>query len=371
VSPVAVAEAPPTNRGRRLPIIDHTGCPRVLVDTIGVRGEVTRDSALAMPQQRMRRDLDYVTGAFEDQVTGVMGRTNTGVRFLGDWRTGRTEAYFEVSVPRYLHGPVLDASSLADVHLALRALHGEVGSQLEWVDDVDHLRVTRIDLVRDFIDLDDVRRTLARIASVKTRSPVDVYRDKNDGALTVMRGSKARWMTRGYSKQEQMVHLSRTARDCEERETLVTCAASARGRLRFEAQVRRRVLRERRVVCVQDLTQETLEPIRHHYFDVAGFSASFGGLHNIEAAASRLQLMGTYRQLSPVLGVLLADAIGWPAPMSNRSARRYRRVAASLGLTSADIMFDGGDTTRLDYLAGSEIVGQAGAEMTDVRLAAC
>jgi hypothetical protein len=353
-----------------MPVIDHTGCPGVLVDTIGVRGEVTRDSALAMPQQRMRRDLDYVTGAFEDAVTGVMGRTNTGIRFLGDWRTGKAEAYFEVSVPRYLHGPVLDASCLTDVRSALRALHTEVGSQLEWVDDVDHLRVTRIDLVRDFTNVLDVRRTLARIAAVKTRAPVDVYRDKDDGALTVMRGSKARWMTRGYAKQEQMLYLARRARAGDERQTLATCADSAHGRLRFEVQVRRRVLRERRVVCVEDLTEETLEPIRHHYFDFAGFSASFGGLRNIEAAASALQEAGTYRQLSPVLGVLLADAIGWPAPMSNRSARQYRRVATSLGLTSADLMFDGGETSRLDYRAGIEIVG-AIAEGNHVLLAAC
>ncbi len=91
-------------------------------------------------------------------------------------------------------------------------------------------------------------------------------------------------------------------------------------------------------------------------------SAVVGGHARLHDARLLLEATGEYRKMAGILALLGAEALGWPLPMSEDTARRHRSEAAKLGISSADLRFPHPQHVGLNFASGTVSVPTDGSQ---------
>jgi hypothetical protein len=201
------------------------------------------------------------------------------VRLHASSRSGSPQARVTFSVPKLLnlHNTFgCDLSLIPDcVDAVLLNLSDELSDIPRWRD----VEVVRLDLVRDFAGLADVRGSLNAIADLPVPRARRHSREHalEDGRLVYFRkGFTRSWKVRGYDKAH---HLTETALKVhhDNREIYSAWAAASTGRLRYEVELARDLLHQRGLSTVTALEDEkALVALARDYFDIGNFGAMTG-----------------------------------------------------------------------------------------------
>ncbi|WP_270886267.1 phage/plasmid replication domain-containing protein [Pedococcus sp. 5OH_020] len=308
-------------------------------------------------EERFRRSVDR-QGEVRDTFTSTQVPLIDGQLDVRMTPTG-LRAVIERSLPTLAYGHNLDPVSVRTAVRLVSDLYGQAAEFVDWGVDVHDLRITRLDLDRDFAEvahLDRVLRGLARIHVPRTANP-SIYGDSKGGGsiLTLTRQSPKRWRASLYDKHAQVLHLARQERDPTRCKRLDGLARTARGRVRFEVQLRSQALKEKGVRTVSDLNEASLLNVRKHYFQRAGFDNPVGGAPQVDEVMTRLATSASpdYGFFGAVLAMLKAEALGLPQPTTSpNTLRKYRALARQWGLSAADMACATGPTVVLDYESG-------------------
>lgn len=211
-------------------------------------------------------------------------------------------------------------------------------------------KVVRLDLVRDFDGVQSPSFILDGLAQVpvigrsKRRRFADAERNR---AQTLTVGPLKAWAATLYDKHE---------------ETLGKSYEAPEGRVRFETRLRSDVLtsvfaREHggHVVQVMDLEEEKLQGLRRGMFERVGFDRevqAMGRLAEVVLAAEGL----TDAERRGLWAYLTLAPYGGDLGYSRNTERKYRRMAADLGVVMMDPRTEGPNVTvQLDYDRGREV----------------
>jgi hypothetical protein len=333
--------------------------PSSRIDTITVRGPVDPETLDSAPIQRLRRELDVSTGEIRDRTTGAVVALDDITELHIDTRnpSGRPEVRLSFSVPGRLHGHNAVASPLEDAVAAVFDLFTRTAPALRWQCAPEDLRVTRIDVVRDFIKVPEPGRLLMALSAVRVprvAPPWGYFGTEPMTVQTLYRESADRWLARTYCKGPQLRDRAMKSEEPAGSE-LLALAVTHQETLRYELEMKRKLLHEEGMSTVGDLRDDRLTEIAHRYFERSGLSAKVGGRVKINDALVLLAATGEYRHVRGVISTLWCDAYGFPAPYGDRAAGEHRKQARALGLTTADVVIPEGVPVRLDYYSGTAV----------------
>ncbi len=311
--------------------------PVPLIDTIKVRGRVTRRALEALPVQRRASS----EGRSSSQAAEVDLRPGVVLR-VDDFR-GDLEAGIEFSVPRLSRGANDRGETLQRAHELTAQLYEEAAGHVDWMCEPDQLELMRVDLVRDFrVPAESARPHLTALAMVPgRRARTETYSSIGSSLVKTLYRKTDRWQARLYD---------RTGRSSEAKSDDVT--------VRYELQLNSRFLKAERLRVMSDLHDASSGRLLLHYFERCRFGVGVGPA--LEKCAQALAT-GEHTSLSRrgLLGQWASDALdersGTPSDDS-RTAVKYRRKAEALGLVPSDLYSDSGrldaHVQRLDYASG-------------------
>ena len=348
----------PTNRSLRAvenTVDDSFTNVPVLIDTIRVRGRIKSD---VLPIQTFRQITDLATGATHDRPVSAFGvLIGPEVRLQVDHHHGRMDAYFEMSVPKALTGSNLFASTVPETLALLNDLYAEAGQWVEWGVDATELTIARLDLVRDFTDIDNISSLLDGLHAVPTTASTVSHRftdSKRGGAETLRRDTK-KWAATVYDKHAETRSQASKARGTYPRERLLREAQRAQGRLRYELMLRSDPLRAGGVRTVSDLAEEgSLGALRLKYFRKVGYDQGVGGMTKIDRVLRQMMLDPKDNKMADkMLGILHRESLGLPQVASDKTLREHRALARRYGVSAADLTLPDRPTIALDYESGT------------------
>jgi hypothetical protein len=335
----------------------------VTVDTISVRFPATEDLLAQLPYARQERLADDETGVIYEQTRGGEYGQQVGhevVRLYASSRTGSPQARVTFSAPKMLnmHNTFgCDLKVIPDcVDAVLLNLSDELSDIPSWRD----VEVVRLDLVRDFSGLSDVRSTLNAIADLPVARAKRHSREHAlaDGRLVYFRkGFTRSWKVRGYDKAH---HLSEAAIKAHQdsRDIYNAWAAASTGRLRYEVELARDLLHRRGLSTVTALEDDrALVALAREYFELGNFGALTGTGRPLAKLLSELR--GAKRQADArnLLVYLASQALGEPPPL-NRHAFESSRALARRHQLSSEVFTNNGEPRRLDFETGRELLGE-------------
>jgi hypothetical protein len=229
-----------------------------------------------------------------------------------------------------------------------------VTSEFAGMPTYDDLRLTRLDLARDIVDVRSIPQTLWAISQLPVqRARTDRLERGARGAWqTLTRGNIGRWLSVSYDKSEELFDKARRTYDVEAALLLRTVAAECSGRQRWELQMRRSVLLSKGITSVH-VDQEEMFRMSEQYFDRTRFGDVVGGTQRLFDALDSL----SPAEQRGVMCVLIADRLGRRPPYSHNPADDYRLLARRLSLSAADLLADESEPRRLDFSSGKELVG--------------
>jgi hypothetical protein len=340
-----------TNRSKNTP---KSGVP--LVDTIKVSGLI---HGFHMPEHLVKRRITS-DGEFSDEVVYAKVPLPSGGRIIVHRaQHGELRGSLERSLPTMLDGINLQPVSVDVVPSLVAHLQDQASEWVEWQDEAADLRVSRLDLDRDFVGVEHLDHLLRRLANLRVPrlgNPRVYYDYERGGAATLVREPKKAktWRATLYDKHAQVAHLATVERDPTRRKWLTRQAEHARGHLRFEVQVKTQALREQGVTTVADLDEQHLLDLREHYFRRVRFDTPVHGAAHLRALAARLSNGDPECNfLGPVMQMLYFEALGLPPPYSHDTLVRYRKLARRWEISAADIPTDDGPPVTLDYETGA------------------
>lgn len=330
---------PPTNRSRNTPNIAPT--PEALVDTIAVRSRISPDSFEEAVQ------LARKSGA-----KGVL-RLQHGVRLRVDQGRGHPEAGLEFSVPGLLAGDNSHASPLADARKALEQAWADASHLVSWTRPMEEATIMRLDLVRDFEAEPGCSEAhlagLSRIPASRAQT-VAFHAPDGPGVETVYRKT-TRWDARLYLR-DALPHTEASTR-------------AAHETVRFELQMRSTMLQERGMSSLAALEVQELSELAQERFERCRFHVPVGDPENKLRAAMVAIEHPSPADLRGLLGQLQLDALGLPFSPRDKTVQKYRRLAATNGLSPADVLqgvlSQGTPLRRFDYASGTLKVMAAAA----------
>jgi hypothetical protein len=326
-----------------------------LIDTIRVRGPIRTHT---LPIKTYREITDLVTGETHDRPVSAFGvLIGPEVRLQVDHRHGRMDAYFEKSVPMAMTGSNLFASTVPETLTLLSDLYAEAGQWVDWGVDASELTVTRLDLVRDFEDIDNIPSLLDGLDAVPTSASTVSQRfsdSSRDGAETLRRSTN-KWVATVYDKCAEMLSRASKATGTYPRERLMREAQQAEGRLRYELMLRSDPLRAGGIWTVGDLVEEDrLETLRLKYFKQVGYDQAVGGMRRIDQVLRQMMLDPRANKMADkMLGILHREALGLPQVACEKTLREHRALARRYGLSAADLTLPDRPTIALDYRSGT------------------
>ncbi len=325
-----------------------------LIDTIRVRGEVRGHR---IPHQTIRRH-EHVNGdATEWLISAIVPLPQAILRVERHRTGGGMVAVIERSMPTLREGHNVTPTSVSAAHLHIANLHLQAAEWVDWLVPSSDLSITRLDLVLDFTGVTDLNHLLSGLAALRV-SRVKysaVYRDgERGGAQTLARGPiSGGWRCSLYDKHAQMMHLAKTESDPRRGDWLRDKAERCRGQVRFEVQLRSKLLRRKGMATMRDLDAEHLLRLREEYFHRVRFETPIAGASKVREVMVRLAEQGDpgYPFFGPVVGMLMAEALDLPQPRGGRTKTltKYRKLAAHWGLTAADVLGAVGPAVGLDY----------------------
>jgi hypothetical protein len=324
----------------------------VEVDTIRLRGRVKdADSIERMAHLRSSRLYDD-KGEGRMVLTAGTDTLRSGARCGVDIANqGAPEAWVEFSAPKVGTGSNVVALPLAAALDVARDVYDEAGDVVDWVTPFDQLRVQRLDLDRDFEDVQQQGPLLSALA--KVRAPYNpktrLYPDsERNGAVTLTRGPAARWLATLYSKEGEAAHRARYA-STEDRPRALADLARAAGRLRYELRLRPDVMGpDLRLVRDVQGKGEDLAGLARRYFDRVGYGLEVTGMERAAALVMGADHLRVDARLA-LLGWLFCEAQQVPVDVYRKNAKRYRDRATDLGVTAPDLLDLATTNVRLDY----------------------
>jgi hypothetical protein len=258
---------------------------------------------------------------------------------------------WEGSLPKRAGGENVDALRLVPALTVARGVYDELAEVAELSVPFEEGTVTRIDLVRDFDDVDQFELWSAGVQAVRHDRRVRTFRHASHEfkkALTVGASARTSWSGYCYDK-----HAESEGRAPE-------------GRVRFEARLRKGSLRSEwavknggKVVEVRDLTVEKLEGLRRATFRRVGFDREVLSMRGV--AERVLQVEGlSDRQRMGFLGYVWGQAAGVEL-CSRTTAWRYEKLASELGVAVPRELLteDAAVAVSLDYDSGRQVVRAA------------
>lgn len=331
------------------------------VDTIAVRGPVHPDSAAAFPTQRFRRTLDPVTGECLDELTSARGWSESPRWLCISTRTGQTEAYIEFSVPRQVRGDNRRPALCQETVTAVRDAYTDAADLVDWLCPVEDLKVARIDLARDFRQVEHAPLLLAGLESVPARRMTTfAYRRGHGLGVQTLERRTTRQVGKLYVRADAYRSKAAMAESgSSERDRLRELAESAHGVVRFELQLRTAGARQHDIHRLADLKALVLADVARHWFERrCRFGAEVGDGHNrMRQAVESAMAGGEGGRVVTALGQLLADAIGVDGGRNPRTMADYRRTYQRWGLRPGDVVGHEAELRRLDFASGLVVRG--------------
>lgn len=324
------------------------------IDTLRVRAPLARAPSLD-DFDGIVTTRDFDRGHVE--ATAVVKLERSRVRLHVDLRHGPF-AWFEHSLPNLVHGTNLRALPVVDAVRATETIYMEALSFVEWAVPLDDLRVMRLDADRDFLSELPISTLLEAIGATRSLPyrPRGGHWGNEEGFTSVVRGHGARWLSRLYSKADEIGSRARRVENPAERNRLLREAVEAEGILRCETRMRSPVLTEASLVRLGDLTDERVAGMCRKYFERAGYHEEVGSIDKIQAAAILMD-PGEYKNFHKVIGVLAMEALGLPPAPCENTHRALKGAARRLGLTAADFSGRSEASFRLDFDSGRVVSG--------------
>jgi hypothetical protein len=334
---------PLSNRGET-GVQDSTPSARGGLDTVGISVPVA--------------DYDPTGCTVSIRNAGTPEETRTFRRKLDGggfaaWGIGDV-VWLEASLPKRAGEDNIEAVNTSDAVELIAAMHEEAGSFIEYDQARDGHRfefskVVRLDLVRDFDGVQSPGFILDGLAQVpvtgrsKRRRFADGERNR---AQTLTVGPMKAWAATLYDKHE---------------ETLGKAHVAPEGRVRFETRMRSDVLTSvwakqhgGHVRQVMDLEEVKLERLRRGMFERVGFDREVQAMGRLVEMVNDADL--TARQRRELWAYLTGGPFGLDLGFARDAERRYRRLAADLGVVMVDPLTEGPNVTvQLDYDQGREV----------------
>lgn len=322
----------------------------VEVDTIRLRGRVKDGESMArLSHLRSSRILDAKEGSRMVLVGGT-DTLRSGARIGVDVQNqGVPEAWVEFSAPKIATGSNVVSLPLDQALDVAREVYDEAGALVDWRDKFEHLRVGRLDLDRDFEEVEHQGPLLSALS--KVRAPYNpqtrYFPDPNKGgAVTLTRGPAARWLSTLYSKEAEAAHRHRYAQAHEKARTKADLE-KARGRLRYELRLRPEAM-GKNLRLVQDLNEDDLTRLRRGYFDRVGYGLEVTGMQRAAAVVMEHEEWRVNTRLA-LLGWLMVESQGLPVEVHRNNAAKYRKRCEEAGVTAADLLDMASTSVRLDF----------------------
>jgi hypothetical protein len=320
-----------------------------------------------LPERRYGDKLDDATGELTEYQLGGNTALRVGdgfVRVYADVRTAFPEVSLTFSAPAVLDGHNRDPLPLWLLPDVAEAVWMAASRELTGMPSYDDFRVTRLDLARDFTDVTSIPRTLWAVSQLPVqRARIDdLARGANGSWQSLTRGTKGRWRVVSYDKREELLEKAARSRSVDVADMLRAAAADCSGRQRWELQMRRAFLRDERVASLH-LDEGKMFAMSQRYFERTRFGDVVGGRQRVNDTLDQL----TDTQQRGVESVLVADLLGRRPPYSHNPEQEYRSLARRLNLSPADLLPDGSEPRRLDFLSGTEKIGDEALSVQDVR----
>ena len=226
-----------------------------------------------------------------------------------------------------------------EVRRAIADVYAMAADRIDWACKPHELSVVRLDLARDFSGVAGAHSLLEELSHLPARGRTSVWRGRNcAGAQTVYRKTQ-RWVARLYDRGAMYEDRARALRKAD-RSPYLALAEQARNTVRFELELRPRLLAEVGIYTWLDLNDGRAEALAREYFRVCRFDELVGGAEGRirEAAAqARARGDGEYREVGLAVGQVVFDAIGMAPPASEKTVRKRRSTALAYGLTPCNL----------------------------------
>lgn len=325
-------------------------CAPLRLDTVRLRGPVA--GGLRAGDQLEATLFDRHPGG-ELRLRSGAHALPRGARLYLDTLAGNPAVAVEFSAPHVAAGSNVSGATLAESLEVGSDVVRAAAAVVDWVPRFEELHVQRLDLVRDFEDvghIDGLLTALSRVYVPRCPPTMLMSMPGSNGALTLSRGSRKRWTATLYSKHAESLSRMRTATNDLARRRALNDALLSEGRLRYEARLRARTLREAGQVTVRDLCDATLRELRWYYFHHAGFDREVGGMRQIAEIIADSDL--TTQSKHGLAGWLLFQAAGVSTGAHRNTDSRLRGLAKDLGVAPMDLVGLARATQRLDFGSG-------------------
>jgi hypothetical protein len=305
------------------------------LDTVRIGGEATRRTI-------SRRQISgwRVSSATDEVGRGVdrsMLRTlecGATLQFLPARRGDVARGFVEFSVPKLLRGDNVHPSSLSAARIAVSAVLREAGDFVE----LHQTKVNRLDVVRDFTDVANIGGILLALmaAPISGRKTFALYGDAAVGGIQ----TRVVWNNdggcRAYDKGVE------------------SGLPEAQGRLRVEAEERRRHLRLLDITSWDAVTERDIYAVGRRRFEWAGLDAT---IRSVSAAITLIlasKLNGA--TICKLVGYHELHRLGLDSELTSSDRSRFRRDLEALGAFGCE---HADQPFRLDYdrglLIGDEV----------------
>lgn len=341
---------------------DRRDCPPstgVGFDTVRLIGPAAPTLLTELDEVRVRRRADLSTGELTEETRSGAASVRVGetnARVLVYCRGSGLQAALELSGPAMQQGHNFDALGLDLLPSVIEEALAEAASQFASFPAPSHMRVVRLDLVRDFVGVPcptDVLTSLSRLPTAGRFQQQTYSRAEDPGKIqSLYRSVPERWMTRGYDK----VHQSRQSR----RRSTPRGPASPRvdlsaSRLRWELELNHRVLQELRQDERDPLqaAPELLIDLAAYYFHHSEFDRTFqGGSTMLKALLTDLAQTPQGRREAARLAAYVEGVRSGVPLLSHNTVDLARATLRRHRLSLADLLSPDGEPSRLDFSSG-------------------
>lgn len=284
---------------------------------------------------------------FDQQVTYSRELEGGGHAFAGIGGVVRWEG----SLPKRAGGDNVEGLRLLPALDVARGVYDELQELGHMTAPFEEGTVTRLDLVRDFDDVDQFELWSAGVQSVRHDKRVHQFRHRSNEfgrALTVGASARSAWSGYCYDKHAE------------------TRGVAPEGRVRFEARLRKDVLRGKwaienggAILEVRDMTVEKLQGLRRATFRRVGFDREVLSMRAVAEKVASVDGLSS-REKMAFLGYVWSGAAGIELCSRNTSTK-YEKVCRDLGVAVPRELLteDSAVGVSLDYDSGLQVVRAA------------
>lgn len=326
------------------------------IDTIRLRGPVPADAFVAGTRQYFKVEANRQTGELPPPKPSFSRlELPSGLHLEIKRIKGRPTASIELSAPRRLRGDNCEPASPAEVAVAVASAFDEASEYVDWECGLSDLEVTRLDIARDFQEVTVPAMVLEQLSHVPAARVNTAVRRTADcaGAQTLYRETD-RWLVRLYDRGAMYADTLAGQGSGDRWSAKARLAQTERGKVRYELQLRARLLKQLGLTRVRDLDDLLLQGLSGSYFDRAALGAVVGGAAaRVRHGALRAEAIGAseYKAYGLALAQAVCDGLGLAPFASPNTVRKHRAAAVAYGLASANV-FEDGPLRRLDLESG-------------------